>query len=112
MKTMKPLLVILIIIYGADLKSNEPELSFISGKTKSETSIFINTTSVIFTKKQQTKITAKSDYVFMALNKINIEFVTGMDSTSESSRLMKILNWDCKVKFRISKNMNILFSYN
>ena len=112
MKKLKTLLVTLIVIYGADLKSNWPGLSSISGKTKSETAIFIRNTSAIFTKKEQVKITTKSDHVFMMLNGINTEFVTGVYSPVACSSLEKILNWDCKVKFRIGKNMNILFSYN
>lgn len=43
---------------------------------------------------------------------LNAAYVSGLKKKEESSSLEGILKWDFKVKFRLNKNMNIMFSYN
>lgn len=42
---------------------------------------------------------------------LNTSYITGTVK-KEESRFMKILHWDFKMKFRLNRNMNIIFSYN
>lgn len=38
--------------------------------------------------------------------------VTGMYPRKKGTALESLLNWDCKIKFRLNRNINIIFSYN
>lgn len=50
-------------------------------------------------------------YGFTFLDQLQPVFVTGHAKKEETS-VVRILNWDFKIKFKLNRNMNIIFSYN
>lgn len=46
---------------------------------------------------------------FMFSNSMNI---TGIMKKQEQSAFEKLLHWDCRIKVKLNKNLNIIFSYN
>lgn len=39
-------------------------------------------------------------------------YVSGLQKKTETSSVEGLLNWNFKVKFKLNRNMNIIFSYN
>lgn len=49
----------------------------------------------------------KSNFVFS--NSMNL---TGTLKKQEQSNFEKLLHWDCRIKVKLNRNLNIIFSYN
>jgi len=96
------------ILLSLQATAGLPESSF-TEKDKLTSPVHFQNSKRIFVQ-QKNKVAASPSFFFNT-SSLNAEYVSGLHK-KENSAVTSILNWDLKVKFRLNRNMNIIFSYN
>jgi|GEM_PF-2892440 len=110
MKNSKIIVSAVLIALSLGSKANWPGNSIlVSDKTFS--SVVLKKASLNFAKEGKRSLSEKSTFKADFSNKLNAEYTTGQTKAEESA-ISRVLHWDFKVKFQLSRNMNIIFSYN
>ncbi|PBQ33447.1 hypothetical protein CNR22_17240 [Sphingobacteriaceae bacterium] len=61
---------------------------------------------------RQKSLEQQSSSLIFRSGNLDAGFISGLQKKTKNSYLDGILKWDFKVKFKLNKNMNIIFSYN
>ena len=96
------------IVLSLQAHAGLPESSFVE-KDKLTSPVHFQNSKCIFVQ-QKNKVATYPSFFFNT-SSLNAEYVSGLHR-KETSVVTNILNWDLKVKFRLNRNMNIIFSYN
>jgi hypothetical protein len=100
---------VLFMVQATLMEAKWPD-DFMVSEEKSSTVLSLNKRSRIFATFNPIK-SVSSFYYSKELSPVNREFVTGVIKKEEND-FARLLHWDFKVKFQLSKNINIIFSYN
>lgn len=111
MNYLKKTILLLTLISSSTLSANWPE----SGNYKS-TSVFSSGMSKnslensFYKKRQNHSVKHSASALSLTLGQLNTAFITGGVLNKKSK--FNIFEWDFKVKLRLNRNLNIIFTYN
>jgi hypothetical protein len=72
----------------------------------------VNLLNAVKTKNNRTNFVTVNKQIVSPGILINPDYAGGQFKKTEVKGLNAILHWDMKVKFRLNRNMNVVFSYN
>jgi len=110
MKNFRNTLITIFITLDLVVQAKWPDNSVLTLNKIDHITLFRNT-SVSFVQKDKMQNFESTIFVFAPTGEIDKNYITGLTKKTESS-VVRLLNWDFKVKLRLNRNMNIIFSYN
>lgn len=107
MKNLKILMLCLVLI-SLHAHAGLPDGTNLDTKKSLSFDIKLSTLSLVSHKNLQ----QKAPSLIFNTKSLDAGYVSGLQKKTEMSSVEGLLNWDFKVKFRLNRNMNIIFSYN
>ncbi len=110
MKNFRNTLIALFITLNLAVQAKWPGSSFLTSTKMNHTLLFRNM-STGFVQKDKSQKCESALFVFVPAVQMDKGWITLLTKKTESG-VVRLLNLDFKVKFRLNRNMNIIFSYN
>jgi hypothetical protein len=99
----------LLMLFALQARAGLPE-GIVLAKEKASVISLRNYSSTFVMRKLNLSGTSSS-FTF-AGNGVNVAYVSGLQKEEKTSAISILLKWDLRFKFRLNRNMNLIFSYN
>ena len=111
MNYLKRTIILLFILSSGMLSANWPgNSSFISHNLFSTEISKNNSATTFLFKKNKESLKHSIAVLSLSSEQLNSEYITGI--TKNKKDKFNIFEWDFKVKLRLNRNLNIIFTYN